>query len=93
MAEVKTIYVVVKVSTVQAGNAVLIETSQHSSRMGAEEMYHTWLAAAAKNVPGYPMAAVYLMTNEGFVIASEHYVFDVQPEPEPTEQATPTEGE
>ena len=77
---VQTIYVVTKVSTVKEGNAVLVSSTQHSTRMGAEESYHTALAAAAKNIPGYPMAAVYLMTNGGFVIASEHYEHDVQPE-------------
>lgn len=83
MTEVQTVYVVAKVSTVKEGNAVLIETTQHLSRMGAEEMYHTKLAGAAKNIPGYPMVAVYLMTNGGFIIASEHYTFDVEDTPEP----------
>ena len=85
-----TIYIVTDVKTVphEGGYAVLVNTTQHQSRNGAEERYHTALAAAARS-DQYPVYSAFLMTNEGFVIESKSYTHEVQPEPEPE----PEEGE
>lgn len=88
MAETPTVYVVTDIRTVQdsstGGYAVLINSTQHQSRNGAEERYHTALAAAARSKQ-YPVYSAIMATNEGFVIASQSYTHDVQPEPEQTE--------
>ena len=76
-----TIYVVVTINTIADGSAVVVDKTQHTSRLGAEEVYHTKLAAAAHNAQ-YPLAAVYLLTNRDQVIASQFYEHDVQPAPE-----------
>lgn len=73
-----TIYVVVTINTLADGSAVVIDKTQHTSRLGAEEVYHTKLAAAAHNAQ-YPLAAVYLLTNRNQVIAVQFYEHDVQP--------------
>lgn len=78
-----TIYIVTDIRTVEDGSAVLINSTQHSKRLSAEARYHSALAAAA-NSEQYPCYSVIMMTNEGFVIASEHYTHDAPaPEPEP----------
>ena len=86
MAETPTIYVVTDIKTVphEGGYAVVINSTQHQSRNGAEERYHTALAAAARS-DQYPVYSAIMATNEGFVIASQSYTHDVQPEPEQTE--------
>ena len=77
-----TIYIVTDIKTVADESAVLINSTQHITRNGAEERYHTALAAAARSEQ-YPCYSAILMTNEGFVIASEHYTHEVVPsEPE-----------
>jgi len=85
MADVPTIYVVSDMRTVKdnatGGYAVITNTTQHQSRNGADERYHTALAAAARNAQ-YPLMSAVLMTNEGFVIESKCYQHDVTP-PEP----------
>ena len=90
MADTPTIYVVTDIKTTphEGGYAVLINSTQHQSRNGAEERYHTALAAAARSEQ-YPVYSAIMATNEGFVIASQSYTHEVQPEPEPVE----TEGE
>lgn len=90
MADTPTIYVVTDIKTTphEGGYAVLINSTQHQSRNGAEERYHTALAAAARS-DQYPVYSAIMATNEGFVIASQSYTHEVQPEPEPVE----TEGE
>ena len=90
MANTPTIYVVTDIKTTphEGGYAVLINSTQHQSRNGAEERYHTALAAAARSEQ-YPVYSAIMATNEGFVIASQSYTHEVQPEPEPVE----TEGE
>ena len=84
-----TIYIVTDVKTVphDGGYAVLVNSTQHQSRNGAEERYHTALATAARSEQ-YPVYSAFLMTNEGFVIESKSYTHDVQPEPEPEPEAT-----
>lgn len=86
MNEVPTIYVVTDIKTVphEGGYAVLINSTQHQSRNGAEERYHTALAAAARSEQ-YPVYSAIMATNEGFVIASQSYTHEVQPQPEQTE--------
>ena len=87
MADTPTIYIVTDVKTTpyEGDYAVLVNTTQHHTRNGAEERYHTALAAAARSEQ-YPLYAVFLATNEGFVIESKAYTHDVQPEqPEQTE--------
>lgn len=79
-----TIYIVTDIKTVADGSAVLINSTQHSTRNGAEERYHTALAEAARSTQ-YPVYSAIMATNEGFVIASQSYEHDVQPEPEPSE--------
>ena len=85
---VPTIYLVTDFKTVPdsatGGYACLTNTTQHQSRNGAEERYHTALAAAARNAQ-YQLTGAVMMTNAGFVLASQVYEHDVQPEPEPTE--------
>ena len=78
-----TIYIVSDMRTVpdNGGWAVITNTTQHHTRNGAEERYHTALAAAAHN-DQYPVCAAVLMTNEGFVIESRCYHHDVEPTPE-----------
>ena len=82
-----TIYLVTDMRTVPdsetGGYACLTNTTQHQSRNGAEERYHTALAAAARGT--YPIMGAVMMTNAGFVIAGEHYEHEQQPEPEQTE--------
>lgn len=89
--EAPTIYVVSDMRTVPdsatGGYAVITNTTQHQSRNGAEERYHTALAAAARSTQ-YPLMSAVLMTNDGFVIESKAYRHDVpDPEPEPEEAA------
>lgn len=82
------IYVVTEIKTVADQSAVLISSTQHSSRNSAESLYYSKLAAAANPDNTYPKHAVLLATNEGFVIDSKCYTHE-QPEPEPD----PTESE
>ena len=88
MADIPTIYIVSDFKTVEdsatGGYAVLVNTTQHQSRNGAEERYHTALAAAARSAQ-YPKYGAVMMTNDGFVLESKCYEHDVQPEPEPNE--------
>ena len=96
MANVPTIYLVTDMRTVPdsqtGGYACITNTTQHQSRNGAEERYHTALAAAARNTQ-YPLMAAVMMTNEGFVIESKSYAHEVVPsEPEPEDNGE-TEGE
>lgn len=81
-----TIYLVSDMRTVPdsstGGYACITTTSQHSTRNSAEERYHTALAAAARNTQ-YPLMSAIMMTNDGFVLASQAYTHEVQPEPEP----------
>ena len=86
MADTPTIYVVTDIKTVphDGGYAVLINSTQHQSRNGAEERYHTALAAAARSAQ-YPKYGAVMMTNDGFVLESKCYEHDVQPESEPNE--------
>lgn len=84
-----TIYIVSDMRTVPdsatGGYACITNTTQHQTRNGAEERYHTALATAARSTQ-YPLMSAVMMTNDGFVIASQSYEHDVQPEPEqPTE--------
>ena len=92
MANIPTIYIVSDFKTVEdnatGGYAVITNTTQHQSRNGAEERYHTALATAARSAQSPKYGAI-MMTNDGFVIESKSYEHDVQPEPEPVE----TEGE
>ena len=80
-----TIYLVSDMRTVPdsatGGYACITNTTQHQTRNGAEERYHTALAAAARNTQ-YPLMSAIMMTNDGFVIASQSYEHEVQPEPE-----------
>ena len=85
------IYIVTDVRTVPEGNAVLITSTQHSSRQSAESLYFSKLATAANPDSQYPHHAVTLMTNEGFVLETRHYEHEItppepEPEPEPPEQ-------
>ncbi len=84
--ETPTIYIVTDVKTVphEGGYAVLINSTQHQSRNGAEERYHTALAAAARSEQ-YPRCSAVMMTNDGFVLASQSYEHDVEPESEQPE--------
>lgn len=81
-----TIYLVSDMRTVPdpstGGYACITNTTQHQTRNGAEERYHTALAAAARNTQ-YPLMSAVMMTNDGFVLASQSYEHEVQPEPEP----------
>lgn len=90
-----TIYLVSDMRTVPdsatGGYACITTTTQHSTRNGAEERYHTALAAAARNTQ-YPLMSAVMMTNEGFVIESKAYQHDVVP-PEPEPEPEPVEGE
>lgn len=82
---VPTIYIVSDFRTVPdaqtGGWAVITNTTQHQTRNGAEERYHTALATAARSSQ-YPLMSAVMMTNDGFVIASQSYKHDVQPQPE-----------
>ena len=73
-----TIYIVTDIKTVADGSAVLINSTQHSTRNGAEERYHTALAAAARSEQ-YPKYSAVMMTNDGFVIASQSYEHEIVP--------------
>lgn len=99
MVSAPTIYVVSDMRTVKdtatGSYAVVTNTTQHQSRNGAEERYHTALAAAARNSQ-YPLMSAVLMTNDGFVIESKAYKHDVpepEPEPEPESEPEVEEGE
>lgn len=84
MAAAPTIYLVSDMRTVPdsatGGYACITNTTQHQTRNGAEERYHTALAAAARSTQ-YPLMSAVMMTNDGFVIASQSYEHDVQPQP------------
>lgn len=77
-----TIYIVSDFRTVPdsatGGYAALVNTTQHQSRDGAEERYHTALAAAARSTQ-YERYGAIMMTNEGFVLESKCYEHEVQP--------------
>ena len=81
---VPTIYIVSDFRTVPdaqtGGWAVITNTTQHQTRNGAEERYHTALATAARSTQ-YPLMSAVMMTNDGFVIASQSYQHEVQPQP------------
>ena len=88
-----TIYLVTDFKTVPdpatGGYACLTNTTQHQTRNGAEERYHTALAAAARNTQ-YPLAGAMIHTNnsnDGFILASQTYEHEVQPQPEPEQPA------
>ena len=74
--EAPTIYIVSDMRTVPdsatGGYACITNTTQHQSRNGAEERYHTALAAAARDTQ-YPLMSAVMMTNEGFVLESKCY--------------------
>ena len=84
-----TIYLVSDMRTVPdpatGGYACLTNTTQHQTRNGAEERYHTALATAARSSQ-YPRYGAIMMTNEGFVIESKSYDHDEQPAPEPEQE-------
>ena len=84
MADIPTIYIVTDFKTVTdnatGGYAVIVNTTQHQSRNGAEERYHTALATAARSAQ-YPKYGAVMMTNEGFVIESKCYEHEVEPAP------------
>lgn len=81
-----TIYLVSDMRTVPdsatGGYACITTTTQHQTRNGAEERYHTALAAAARNTQ-YPLMSAVMMTNDGFVLASQSYEHEIVPAPEP----------
>lgn len=84
-----TVYIVADFRTVfdtSTGTyAVLPNITQHQSRNGAEERYHTALAAAARS-DQYPCYSAFMMTNDGFVLESKHYEHEVNPvQPEQSE--------
>ena len=54
------------------GFACITNTTQHSTRTGAEERYHLALAAAARNTQ-WPLCGAILYTNDGFPIAHQSY--------------------
>lgn len=61
------------------------------ARLKAEAKYHEVLAAAA--VSELPQHSATLITSDGRCIMSQCYRHEIaQPEPEPEEEATPTEG-
>lgn len=68
------LYIVSDMKTVPDGDdyAVVTNTTQHHTRLGAEERYHTALAAAARNTQ-YPLMSAVMMTSEGFVLESKCY--------------------
>lgn len=82
-----TIYLVTDFRTVPdsatGGYACLTNTTQHQTRNGAEERYHTALAAAARGT--YPVMAASMMTNDGETLEHRCFFHDAQPEPEVTE--------
>ena len=82
----ETIYVVTEIKTVADQSAVLISTTQHSSRQSAESQYYGRVAAAANPDDQYPKHAVIFATNEGFVIDTKFYAHGGE-EPEATEEA------
>lgn len=86
-----TIYIVTDIKTVpyEGDYAAVVNTTQHHSRNGAEERYHTALATAARS-DQYPAYSAVLMTAEGYVLESRCYEHPVEPETEPE---TETEGE
>lgn len=71
------LYIVSDMKTVPDGDdyAVITNTTQHHTRLGAEERYHTALAAAARNTQ-YPLTSAVMMTSEGFVLESKCYHHD-----------------
>ena len=79
------IYIVTAINTVEDGSAVVVNWTQHATRNGAEEIYHTKCAAAARTTQ-YPVAAVTLTTNEGEQLYKQVYFHDVQPEPAPEQE-------
>lgn len=76
-----TIYLVTDMKTVPdsatGGYACITNTTQHQSRNGAEERYHTALAEAARKTQ-YPLAGAVMMTNEGFVLESKCYAHETE---------------
>lgn len=81
-----TIYLVTDMKTVidsaTGGYACITNTTQHQTRNGAEERYHTALAAAARSTQ-YMLTGAVMMDNRGNVLEAKSYTHDVQPEPEP----------
>lgn len=86
-----TIYLVTDMRTVPdsatGGYACISNTTQHQSRNGAEERYHTALATAARSTQ-YPLTGAVMWTNDGFIIDSLCYHHEDESQPE-----TETEGE
>ena len=76
-----TIYLVSDMRTVPdsatGGYACITNTTQHQTRYGAEERYHTALAAAARNTQ-YPLMSAVMMTNDGFVLESKCYTHETE---------------
>lgn len=78
---VPTIYLVTDIQTVPdsetGGYACLNNTTQHQTREGAEERYHTALASAARNKQ-YPLAGAVMFTNFGQQLACQCYEHEQQ---------------
>lgn len=78
---VPTLYLVTDFKTVPdsetGGYACIPNTTQHQSREGAEERYHTALAAAARNAQ-YPLVGAIMYTNYGQQLAYQVYEHDKQ---------------
>ena len=91
--EVPTIYIVSDMKTVpdneRGGYAVITNTTQHRDRTKAEARYHSALASAANSETVERWSAI-IMTNEGFVIASQSYEHEVTP---PESELETDEGE
>lgn len=80
---VPTIYIVADYKTVvdteHGGYAVVKNFTQHHDRLKAEARYHQALASAANSETVERWCAI-IMTNDGTVIASDHYDHEVTPE-------------
>lgn len=63
----------------------------YEDKPSAEVKLYQVLAEVVKS--SVAVHTVMLHTDEGFIIDCKCYKHGVQPAPEPTEQATPTEGE
>lgn len=81
-------YIVSEIQTNDDGTVGILNT-QHTTRPEAESKYYSVLAAAA--ISAVPTHACALMTNEGFLIMSQHYKHAVTQSAEPEGEAETSE--
>ena len=73
-------FIVIEIQTYTDGTVGTLVNS-YANRNEAESNYHRILQAAA--ISNLPMHTAFVLTNDGFVVKSECYTHEIEPEPTP----------